>query len=368
MVAPAGSLPDPMAEVMWTEAATEGFPQISIGEEPMSMVGVEVRQGLLYPGKRRAARETAEASVRVREGEFEELRRQLVREVRAAYARIYAMDRELQFLQSAREMLELLAETTAARYGANEATQESVVKAQLALTRLGEREVDLQADRRVMVAMLGRLLDRRDLLELPPVAELPLVEFPEEPERQALEMSAEVATRRAAIAAAERRLETSRLELKPNLFAAAATYYRAELDPVVTLRFGVEWPLWRREKQLPMIRAAEHELDMAHQELAQTEAMVRERIRSVIARQAQAGDQIRRYREGLIPQSQAALNAARAEYLTARGDFSTVIEDFNMWLEARMLLTRREADLFLAWADIQALVSSAPAAENGGPR
>jgi hypothetical protein len=39
-----------------------------------------------------------------------------------------------------------------------------------------------------------------------------------------------------------------------------------------------------------------------------------------------------------------------------------VIEDFNLWLEARVQLARREADRFTAWAELQQLVHGPEAA------
>jgi len=362
LIAPAGALPDPMVELTLTEAATSGFPRISLGEEPMSMFGVELRQGLLRGRKRDAARDVVRADVAVREREVELLRREIAREVRRAYARIYALDRRLELLPPARELIELLIETTMARYAAGQTDQGAVLAAQLALSRLAEDEADVRAERGLMLALLGRLLDRPGALDLPPVVELPPIEFPAGSfEEQALAASAEAAARGAEVDAARRRLAAARLELQPDLFAAGATAYREALDPVITLGLGLEWPLWRRHKQLPRIRAAEHELARACAELRVTESMVREAARGIAVRRDLAERQIVLYREALVPQSQAALDAARAEYLAGRGDFATAIEDFRMWLEARTQLVQREAERFAAWADHQWLLADAPA-------
>jgi outer membrane protein TolC len=71
-----------------------------------------------------------------------------------------------------------------------------------------------------------------------------------------------------------------------------------------------------------------------------------------------AEKQIVRYRQAIIPQSSAAVDAARSSYLAGRGDFSTVVEDFRMWLEARSGLARREADRFVTWAELDALLGA----------
>jgi outer membrane protein TolC len=124
---------------------------------------------------------------------------------------------------------------------------------------------------------------------------------------------------------------------------------------VLTLQFGVELPFWKKDKQEPMIRAAEAELEQAKAELRDVEAMARAQAARAAADLEKAERQVVRYREGIIPQTSTALGAARSSYLTGRGDFSTVAEDFNLWLEARMQLARREADRFAAWADLAKL-------------
>lgn len=356
MVAPAGALPDPMFEIMLQDA---GFPKYTVGTMEMSMVGPEVRQTLPYPGRREARRAVARADVAIRVDEMDRLRRQLVADVRSLYGRVYALDQERTTLSAARELLDMLAATAAARYGVGEAEQEAVIKAQLEISRLEERSDDLAAERAVLVAALDRLLDEPGTTPLGRVAALPPIEVPAAPwEVAVLASSAEVAVRRAAVSAAERRLSLARLDLKPDFTTGAAVGLRGGFDPVVTLRFGVELPFWRRERQQPMIRAAEHELEMARAEVREAEAAARSEATRLRAEWERAERQIVRYRQALIPQSSAAVDAARSSYLAGRGDFSTVVEDFRLWLETRSELARREADRFVTWAELAALLET----------
>jgi hypothetical protein len=64
-----------------------------------------------------------------------------------------------------------------------------------------------------------------------------------------------------------------------------------------------------------------------------------------------------------VPQTSAAVDAARFSYLAGRGDFSTVVEDFELWLEARTQLARRESDRFAVWAELESLVAPVPGRE-----
>jgi outer membrane protein TolC len=74
---------------------------------------------------------------------------------------------------------------------------------------------------------------------------------------------------------------------------------------------------------------------------------------------------VMRYTQSIVPQSRLAFDAARSSYLVGRGDFSTVIEDFNRWLEARTGLAQREAERFKTWAELQAVIRSSGPGDDG---
>lgn len=361
-IAPAGALPDPMVEAMLQDI---NFPEITIGDEDMSMIGVEISQGLPYPGKRKARREAARAESAMNAVTIETLRRQVAANMRMFYARIYAIDQEIESLKTARELMDLLASTAGARYSAGQTEQEAMIKAQLSITRLMEREKDLHTERHRYTAAINRLMDMPGEQPLGRIVELPAVSLDAITlEELALANSSEVAEKRAAIEAAERRVDVAKLDLKPDFFAGAGAYARGEMDQVVTLRFGVELPIWSSQKQRPLKRSAEYEVEMAHQELREAEAMVRSEISRLTAEWNNSEEQIVLYEEGILPQTSAVLDAARSSYLAGRGDFSTVIEDFNLWLDARVELSRRFADRYSTWAEVESLITPLPSLQD----
>ncbi|HYN20330.1 MAG TPA: TolC family protein [Thermoanaerobaculia bacterium] len=96
---------------------------------------------------------------------------------------------------------------------------------------------------------------------------------------------------------------------------------------------------------------------MARQELLDAELTATSEAARLTAEWERADRQMIRFREAIVPQSSAAMDAARSSYLAGRGDFSTVVEDFGLWLEARVQLARREADRYAAWAGLKRLRS-----------
>lgn len=387
-VAPAGAPHDPMVELMLQDV---GFPDLTVGEMDMSMLGVEVRQGVPWPGKRGARRAAAAAEAATAETALAARRRELAAEVRELAARLYALDRERTVLAQARELLAMLAATVTARYAAGLTDQAAALRQELAVSRVDERSADLDAERAAVTAALNRLRDRpggeaigelRELPEVTPPATAVAVPTAEgDWERRAADASPAVALARQRVAAAARQVAVARLDERPDLFAGAGYGHRGDLDPVVTLRVGVELPLWRGGKQAASRRAAEWNSEAARRELAGAVAAARAEAAAAAARWRTADMQVALYRESIVPRSAAALDASRAAYLAGGGDFAAVVEGFRLWLDARVGLARREAERFAVWARLAALVgedesvdgegaggsAAAPPADSSGP-
>jgi len=146
---PAAALPDPMVEAMVQNA---DFPRYTVGTEDMSMVGVEVRQGLPYPGKRRLKGEAADAAVSVQQAQFAVLRASLVEEIKAAYFRLAYLQQTLVLLENSRTILSQIIDSGMARYGAGEGSQMELLKAQLERTKM-VREITMHHEE--MAQMIG---------------------------------------------------------------------------------------------------------------------------------------------------------------------------------------------------------------------
>lgn len=358
LVPAAGALPDPILELM---VQNEGFPEWTVGEMQMSMIGPQVSQTIPFPGKRGARRAAAREETRLLDQELEALRRDVVRTVREIYGRLYALDREAATLAAGRELLELLTATVTHHQSVGESDQEAVFKARLAQSKLEERLSDLSAERQEIVASLNAFLDQAGNAPLGVVTSLPRLDAPSSAwDSLALLGSSEIAVREAEMAVAEKRLRAAELDVRPDLMAGAGVGFRGDLDPVVNLRLGLEIPLWAGSKQKPLIRAARAELEASRHELRGAAAEARANVASLLADYARTEEQITRYEESLVPQTSLAFDAARSAYLGGRGDFSTVVEDLNLWLEARAGLARREADRFTVLTRIDALTTSAP--------
>ena len=363
-VAPAGALPDPMLAVMYQDVGAPWNP-----DRAMSMVQVEYTQPLPYLGKLQARRDAATAEADVGEADIRLLKLRLAASIRALYARVYAIDREADALEAAAQLLDLAASTVSARYAAGLADQEALVKVRLEGSRLAGRRTDLEAERAEQAAELSRLLGEPGAPAIGEVSSLPPVKLPDGSlEDLAVANCCRLAVARAAVVAAERKVEAARLEGRPNFLLGVAGGTTLGPEAVITLRFGIELPAFAADKQDALLSAAAADLEAARHEERAAEDTVRSEAATLAARWKRADAQVTLFREAIVPQASVAMDAARAAYTAGRGDFSTLIEDFRIWVDAQLDLSRREADRYSTWADVQELVTPAvqPTAEGEG--
>ncbi|MFA6034672.1 MAG: TolC family protein [Myxococcota bacterium] len=356
------ALPDP----------TLGLSALGMGVDrldPYSYVMIDYRQELPYPGKRDARKASAEAETGMRKAELDELKGRLVEQIRVNYARIYAVDSEYRLLQSSGELLDLLKAAASVRYSSGRSEQEALIKVQLESTRNAERISEVEAERKMAVSMLGRLVAGDSTISLPIGATLPVVALPQgDTFELALKGASGIALKKAGLRLAQKKAGETRLGTKPDFGVGGGVGVGAMPMPMVLLKLDMSLPVWSGTKQEPEIRAAELEVQAAKADLKDAENMVRSEVERLLAQWSMDESLIERYREASIPQSKAAMDAAIAEYAAGKADFSMVIEDFRSWLEAVTQLARREADRYAVWAQVDALVSPVPVADEKGGR
>jgi len=355
LVEPASALPDPELEFSLEENISSlSSPDFVKGE-------IVLKQEFPFPGKRSVKGKTAGAESEMEFAGLVDIEKQVTRDIRTVYARLYALDSEAAALDIARELVKMLGATAGVRYSTGEGEQESQIKAQIESSRILERMADIAAERKETAAGLNRLLGLTGSSPVGKVTSLPAVYLRQEGLQRMDELAFANAPalflKKAAVKAAEYRLEAADLDFWPDFFAGAGIGFNGEYDPMALVSLGITLPIWQKSKQKPLKRAAEHKLDEAKKNLREAEAAVSSEIAVLTARWNRDLEQINRYSDAIIPQTSAALNSVRSSYLAGRADFSVVIEDYNLWLDARTQLARREADRFITWAGFEALTA-----------
>ena len=363
----AGSLPNPMLELMLQDV---GFPNYTVGDVEMSMIGPQLTQTIPFPGKRGARRRAAEAGVTVRERELEALQRDLVRDVRVLYARAYALDAERRALLEGRDALGSIAASARDRYSAGSAESEPMIEARLVQHRLDVRLDDLEAEWAGVSSAMARLLGADERPELALVPELPAVAASEDfAARRDASRAPELAVRAAETGAAEAELRAARIERLPDFVAGAGVGFRGSMDKVVTLRLGMDLPLWGGSETRAKARVAEQQLLAARAAERGALLSARSDYERLVYEGVRSEKQVTRYRDLIVPDSKLAYESARSNYMVGRSEFAAVLTNFQAWLDARAELARREAEAYSTWAELARLRNAnGEATHSGGTR
>jgi outer membrane protein TolC len=366
-IAPAGAWPDPQLTV---GAMNYMLPSLTASRDPLSMNQVTVVQPLPLNGalglRRAAARADSAGADDAREVAVLEVEH----EVRTRYWELYHADRALEVMARRLMVLRQIADVATTMYGVGTASQSDALRAQVAITRLGQEVAEMQLDRYRAAVALNELLGRsaETAVMLPATmeheahgAEMVALAMPELPPLDSLlaaadERNPEVHGAAAVVDATRAHEGAARRAIWPDLGVGVAYGQRPGSADMLSLMVSVNLPVFARSRQYRQRDEARAMADVAAAELAAT----RLRVRSAVAT-ARAGAETARHLVGvyastLVPQAGASYEAALAGYRVGRVDFAALLDSQTMLLEYEHDLHRYEAMYGTAIADLDRLV------------
>lgn len=358
--AQAAALPDPMVSVAFTN---EGWGP-SLGDMPDSNLAVMASQDLPPPGTRGLRRRIADSDVRVEEHRLARARRSLEASVRRAYHSLAQSRLLLALVAEQADVWRQIEEVARARYAVGQGAQQDVLRVQVELTRAGQRRVEQEADERVRLAALNRLVGRPSDA---PVATAPLApaEGDGEPIPAVLarltDASPERAAARVAVDRARLAVELAKAQFRPGFTVQAAYMNRGGLDPMWQAGVGVTLPLrkgWRRAA----LAEAEAEARAAEARLRAAEALLEQRTRERLIQLESARRLWTLYTDGIVPQDQMSVDAAIASYQAGKVPFLAVLEALATLYGDRAAQVQLQAGYARALASLEE-ASLAPTAD-----
>lgn len=325
----ADALPEPELELGLRDLPVESP---SLTRDDFTMEMVTLRQALPGRGKRAARRALAMANVEGEEARYRGHVLAITAEVADSFFAVAGIDRRLAIAEDSRRRLERAAAAATERFRVGQGGQADVLRASLESTRLEETILGLRAERASRAARLNALLGEaaqtpvpsmpplsRDLdaeLTVPPIAELG---------RLAAELSSVVRAAEAALAAADVEVDLASLERRPDWTLSSYYGRRERFEDLVGASVALSLP-WARRSRLAQ-RGAEEETERAaaHATVAAVRARLLGEIGEAYAELEKSRQQLRLYRDVILPQAEIHLEAAREAYTVGRVDFLTFV-------------------------------------------
>ncbi|MFH1834493.1 MAG: TolC family protein, partial [bacterium] len=159
----ATALPDPML-------MTRTLPEPVRTAEGDNYFSLGVQQSFPIPAKLDRAGRMALQEARMAIEELQRQRLNVIADVKRTYFRIYIVDRTIEVDLTNQDLLRGLIDAARAQVASGRRRQDDVLRAQVELSNLESQLVELRQERRTMVAMLNRVLNR------PPGTDVPTLE------------------------------------------------------------------------------------------------------------------------------------------------------------------------------------------------
>jgi len=332
----------------------------------MFMVG----QDLPGRGKRELRAAVAEKDVALAETDVAIRRRQIVNEVKQAYAMLFIARKAADVHLANIELLRQIADVSQAKYATGRISQGDVLKPVTELSKLRGDLLMFEEQAGIAAARLNLLMARAPETPIGPLADpggqTRLAESADL-QRLALEHQPELQRARLEIERAEGELAAARQEYKPDFTVQAGYMLLPHETDGWLARVGVTWPKapWSRGTIGAHVAEQIAAADAARARERAMQSAVRLAVHEAYLRAKSAQDRAELLRTTLLPQAQQTLEVLRLAYQSDRVDFQTVIDSQRSLLDAQLAHVRALSDFEQAAADLERALGTELKAEGG---
>lgn len=296
-------------------------------------LGVGVSQDLPYPGKLRLKGEIAQKEADATEQKYESLRRTVMAGVKVAYFQLAYLAKRQKIFDDDAQLLQQVEQAAETRYRNGMGNQQEVLQAQLERTKL-LREINRnQLEQGKLQAALKNLLNRSQSSPDIETAELsesaPAYNF-NQLLTDAKSGNPDLTGMQKMVERQGLQVDLAKKDFYPDFNVQGMwqrtdpTQFRAYYQFTVGMRI----PIYRTRRQRPELAQAESDRDRAKSDLEAQSQQTAFQLRQQFISAEKSAELLKIYREGLIPQARAALQAGMAAYQSNRQDFQALLASF----------------------------------------
>ncbi len=344
-----GQLPDPQLKVGAVNFPVDTF---SFTQEPMTQVAIGVQQAF-PPGKTLSLRRRQTEAMSAQERAGADDAGLAVRlSVREAWLDLYYDLRAAAVIEKTKGLFSQLALITQSYYASGKRNQQDVLQAQLEVSRLDDRLLDIDAQTQAARAALAKWVGNEAAQrELPPALPTLPKPGPKDMLRSGLQTHPSLQAQQERIEQARFGVDLAREQYKPGWRLELAYGFRGGEDPgrgerpdFLSAMATVDLPLFRDKRQDRRLAASQQQLNAA---TLTRDDRYRELLRMLEANfvQWERLDERRRlFQQTLLPQARQNAEAAVNAYQSDMADLTTVIRARATELDTRLADLRVRVD------------------------
>jgi outer membrane protein TolC len=333
----AGAWADPTVSLSYGGNA---FPPFTVMRaDPSSARQLMAEQMIPYPGKTHLRTEIAARDADAETLAYEAVTRHVVAEVKQVYFDLAFVDRSLAILQRDRETLAGFEKVTEIRYSVGKAAQQDVLRAQLEITRLSQREALLTQQRRTLEAQMNSLrnVPIDSPVGAPAVVQPSAFVHTQDQLQEAAQANYPVLKqRRTMVDEGRLSVDLARKEERPNFSVGYAYMQRDGQPDMYGITLSTSLPIFRRRKQDMAIAEAAANLESARQMQANELTVLRYTVQRDFLEIQGTEQLLKLYSQAIAPQASLTLESSISSYETGGVDFLNVISNFQAVIDAEL--------------------------------
>jgi outer membrane protein TolC len=351
------SLPDPTFSPAWNSNGNP-LPGAGLGRDTTSSIGFSITQEIPYPGKQRLRANVARKEADAQFAEFEAVELAVLSRIKQAYFRLQHYYAARDVLERNRAVLRSLLSITEIRYSAGKAMQQDVFKAQLQISLIDTRIIQLDRERHLREAEINSLLALPSNTPLPKPGEPHVGPLPEtlvDLQSIARDRSPLRARDQKLAERAETALSLARKDYYPDYAVSGGYHNMGGLPPFYSFRADIKIPLYFRTKQRAAVTEQAIAVSQARHAYDATGLALDLRIADEYSQAESAYQTAEAYRTLILPQAALTVESSLAAYQTGGVDFLSVLNNQNSALDYEMDSHEQMLNYHLAIARLEEL-------------
>jgi cobalt-zinc-cadmium efflux system outer membrane protein len=359
MAPQATTLPDPKFTY---QQLSVGSPKPFAGytNSDFAYIGIGASQELPYPGKLRLRGDVAERDADTKQAEIEVTKTSIADALKADYLQLAYLQQTLGILRQNESVLDQLIQDATAHYQVGQGMQQDVLQAQVNRTKI-VKEITMHHQlmgqtQAHLKGLLGRDQDSPDIVTEDLIA-TPLQRSPDELLAMVRQNNPQIQVDASSIRTQDAQLASAKHEGKPD-FEVGYIYQNTDRKYRDYYMFTFDVRIPRKKRVDAEIAEATEKRSESQQTLnAHLQQQLAE-VREGYVKAASDEELLKEYREGLIPQSDAAYRATLNAYASNREEFIHVLSYFTDLLSLKLEYAQTIVDHEAALAHLESLTGA----------
>ncbi len=352
-----GSLPDPMISMGLINLPTDS---LNTSQEAMTQWQLGISQEIPFPGKlalkQQAATERANASAFM----TTEYKQRLTQYVTSYWWQLFYLEKTLNIIATNKTLLKQFIDIAETKYRVGHGLQQDVLLAQLELSKLLNREIELNSQREQVVIRLNTLLSRPTdtPIKLPAFQNIDTTLPDIKPVTDILHLAKQnrpfLQQQKHLIAAAAEEKALAEKNVLPDFKVSAAYGLRqgnnldgSDRSDMLSLQVGINVPLFADKKQKMAISQKNSELKQQQFAYQDSWNQVQADIANYMTQYEQARQQYSLLNTGILPQARQTIASMLSGYQVNKVDFLNLVRaqitlydyETQLWLSVKTAKT-----------------------------